>query len=93
MQTIWTFLTYGGGLAVELYAAQLFYRVGALVLYLLAVIFWLSGWAYSASQASAWLSIYNNWVGIYYSSSVSNLPIKNEGIALAACAGLGALVW
>lgn len=75
---ILSFIVYGGAAAIEIWAAHLFFRIAALVAYILTIIFWLSAWAWSASVAS-------DLLGGYYSS--------DYGTALAACAGLGALVW
>ncbi|KAK0701707.1 hypothetical protein B0T26DRAFT_528008 [Lasiosphaeria miniovina] len=81
-----TWIVYGGALALEIWAPQYFYRIAAFVLYILSIIFWLSAWAWSASLAGLWLG-YNTLGGV--------LPkeYKDEGSALGACAGLGALVW
>lgn len=78
---IWSFIVYGGTVAIEIWAPHFFYRVGALVGYILSIIFWLSAWAWSASNASAFMS-------------VKVVKEYNQiGSGLAACAGLGALVW
>ncbi|KAK4683237.1 hypothetical protein QC764_123340 [Podospora pseudoanserina] len=83
---IWSFIVYGGAAAIEIWAPHFFYRIGALVGYILHIIFWLSAWAWSASAASFWLS-YTYGFGFYDSAW------KREGQALGACAGLGALIW
>lgn len=85
-QAIWSFIVYGGAAAIEIWAPHFFYRIGALVGYILHIIFWLSAWAWSASAASFWLS-YTYGFGFYDSAW------KREGQALGACAGLGALIW
>ncbi|KAL1866374.1 hypothetical protein VTK73DRAFT_4752 [Phialemonium thermophilum] len=79
--TIKTMLIFGAAVAIEIWAPQYYYRIGALVAYILGVIFWLSGWAWAASSAAFWLS----WGLDNYNN--------HEGGALAACAGLGALTW
>ncbi|KAK0712176.1 hypothetical protein B0T21DRAFT_247810, partial [Apiosordaria backusii] len=84
---IWSFIIYGGAAAIEIYAPHYFYRIGALVGYILHIIFWLSAWAWSASAAAFWLSYTVTWGFIYDSSW------KSEGQALGACAGIGALIW
>ncbi|KAK4173135.1 hypothetical protein QBC36DRAFT_360725 [Triangularia setosa] len=81
---IWSFIVYGGAAAIEIWAPHFFYRIGALVGYILHIIFWLSAWAWSASAAAFWLSY---TYGFLYDSSW-----KREGQALGACAGLGALI-
>jgi hypothetical protein len=74
---ILNFIVYGATGALELWAPQHFYRIGALIGYILTVIFWLSAWAWSASSASFW--IYVRYTDI--------------GGALGGCAGLGAIAW
>lgn len=84
--TIKSFIVFGGALAVEIWAAHLFFRLVALIAYSVSIIFWLSAWAYAASEASAWLSIsdFDGYVDNYW---------KRVGSALAACAAFGAIVW
>jgi hypothetical protein len=82
-QAIWSFIFYGGGTAVELWAPHMFYRIVALIGYIFSIIFWLSAWAWSASVASIWLA-----GSSYYSTGEKPL-----GGALAGCAGLGAIAW
>ncbi|KAL0471741.1 hypothetical protein QR685DRAFT_437875 [Neurospora intermedia] len=76
--TIWSLLVYGGSLGFQFGAPHLFYRIVGLILYSLAVIFWLAGWAYAASEAAVALGYY------YY---------HDYGSAMAVCAGLGAVAW
>ena len=71
---------------------HLFYRIIAVILYAFSIIFWLSAWAWSASVASLWLSVYSSYGYYGYNDSYYSAG-KAEGAALAACAGLGALVW
>jgi len=90
--TIFTFIVYGGGLALEKFQPNNYFRIGLLIGYIFSVIFWLSGWAWSASLAGLWLSYTDTYRGFgieddYYA------PIRNLGAALAVCAGLGAVVW
>ncbi|KAJ4294902.1 hypothetical protein N0V88_005141 [Collariella sp. IMI 366227] len=75
---IFSFIVYGGAGALEIWAPQHFYCIGAFIAYILTLIFWLTAWAWSASWASTFSSSY--WYG-------------NYGAALGACAGIGALVW
>ncbi|KAK4035433.1 hypothetical protein C8A01DRAFT_17891 [Parachaetomium inaequale] len=82
---ILSFIVYGTAGALELWAPQHFYRIGALIGYILTVIFWLAAWAWSASEASIWL----RGVGWYYGHSYYN----SLGGALGGCAGLGAIAW
>ncbi|KAK3896701.1 hypothetical protein C8A05DRAFT_39751 [Staphylotrichum tortipilum] len=74
---LWSFIVYGGGAALEIWAPQFYYRIGMLVGQILAIIFWLTAWAWSASVASVWLSY----------------RYKTFGGSLAGCAGLGAIAW
>ncbi|CAK7222502.1 hypothetical protein SBRCBS47491_004886 [Sporothrix bragantina] len=84
-----TWIIHGGLFFLEFKMPQYYYRIAALVAYAFSLIFWLSAWAWSASLASFWLSTV-----CYYGvcSSVDSYA-KKEGGALAACAGLGAVVW
>ncbi len=72
---------------MELKAPQMFYRLIAIVGYAVSIIFWLSAWAWAASTAGFWLSYF---CGVDF---CEDGPWKSEGSALAACAGLGAVVW
>jgi hypothetical protein len=81
-----TFIIYGAQIAVEKLAPHMFFRAVAVVLCVISIIFWLSAWAWAASSAGAWLSL-AGYDGFYDGAW------KKEGSALAACAGLGALVW
>lgn len=90
-QAIWSFIVYGGSASLELWAPQYFYRIVSLVGQILAVIFWLAGWAWSASGASALLASANTTS--LFGVTVVNDTFKQLGSALAACAGLGAVVW
>ncbi|KAJ4413911.1 hypothetical protein N0V85_003376 [Neurospora sp. IMI 360204] len=80
--TIWSLVVYGGSLGFQFGAPHLFYRIVGLILYSLAVIFWLVGWAYAASQAALVLDWYGGYGGV-----------NDYGSALAVCAGLGAVAW
>jgi lysylphosphatidylglycerol synthetase-like protein (DUF2156 family) len=79
---------FGGALAIERWAPQFYYRVGFLVGHILTVIFWLTGWAWAASWAAYILSFDN-----YDSYDSIRGAWKAFGQSIAACAGLGALVW
>jgi hypothetical protein len=81
-----TWLIYGIMMFLEFKANHLFYRIVAVVLYSISIIFWLSAWAYSASLAGFWLS-YTCYGGFCDNTWTS------EGAALAVCAALGAVVW
>ncbi|RYP09275.1 hypothetical protein DL765_008500 [Monosporascus sp. GIB2] len=79
---IYSWIVYGGSTVVEIWYAQSYYRVVVLAAYVLAVIFWLSAWAWAASWGSFILA-YANYYG----------PYQRYGAVVAACAGLGAIVW
>ena len=81
-QAIFTWIVYGGSTALEIWAPQWYFRIAVFVAYILSIIFWLTGWAWSASLASYMLSYIS-----YYG------PYKNYGLAMAGCAALGAVVW
>ncbi|KAK4236032.1 hypothetical protein C8A03DRAFT_17280 [Achaetomium macrosporum] len=78
---ILSFIVYGGALSLELWAAQHFYRIGALIGYIFSIIFWLSAWAWSAT-----------WASVFLSPGGSRAD-NSFGGALAGCAALGAVVW
>ncbi|CAK7225035.1 hypothetical protein SCUCBS95973_005724 [Sporothrix curviconia] len=84
-----TWIVHGGLFFLEFKMPRYYYRLVALIAYCFSLIFWLSAWAWSASIASFWLSTvcYGGVCG-----SVDSYA-KKEGGALAACAGLGAVVW
>ncbi|KAI1122616.1 hypothetical protein F5Y10DRAFT_71267 [Nemania abortiva] len=86
--SIWSWLVYGGMLAVEHYAPRFYYRIAFLVGQLLSAIFWISGWAWAASSADYILSFDN-----YSSHDSIRGAWKAFGQTIAACAGVGALVW
>ena len=92
---MWSFIVYGGSIILQFAAPSAYFRIAGLVLYILAIIFWLSAWAYGASAGAAWLawtsSYYGGFLGDYVDTS--NDPARQLGQALAACAGIGALVW
>jgi len=81
-----TWIIYGAFTFIEMKAPHLYYRLLAIIAYTISIIFWLSAWAWSASIGAWYLTDYG------YGYSGIN-PWRNEGAALAACAGLGALLW
>ncbi|KAI0456641.1 hypothetical protein F5B21DRAFT_467379 [Xylaria acuta] len=86
--SIWTWLIYGGMLAIENYAAQFYYRIVVILCQLLSVIFWISGWVWAASWAAYTLSFEN-----YSSYDRIRGAWMAFGRTIAACAGIGAGVW
>jgi len=85
-----TFIIYGIAIAFQFRFPHLFYRIAAIALYAISVVFWLSAWAWSADLAAFWLTWSDGYVddGVFYDPTV-----RNEGAALAVCAALGAVVW
>ncbi|ERT02534.1 uncharacterized protein SPSK_05528 [Sporothrix schenckii 1099-18] len=84
-----TWLIYGILLFVEISMPRSFPRIAAAVAYALSIIFWLSAWAWAASVAALWLSTV-----CYDGTCVKpNSYAAKEGGALAASAGLGAIIW
>ncbi|KAI1828519.1 hypothetical protein F4861DRAFT_6075 [Xylaria intraflava] len=86
--SIWTWLVYGGALAIQRYAPKYYYRIVILIGQILSFIFWIVGWARAASWASYVLSFDN-----YDSYDKIRGAWKAFGQTTAACAGIGALVW
>lgn len=84
-----TWIIYGLAIFIELRAPHLYYRIAALIVYILSCIFWLSAWAWSASLASFWLATYCNG---FLCGSTGDYG-KQVGGALAGCAALGAVTW
>jgi len=84
-----TWIIYGAFTFIEMKAPHLYYRLLAIIAYAISIVFWLSAWAWSASVGAFWLS-FDYGYGLGYSGYA---PLRNEGAALAACAGLGALLW
>jgi hypothetical protein len=84
-----TWIIYGVLMFLEFKMPRYYYRIAALVAFVFSIIFWLSAWAWSASLASFWLST------VCYGGVCVETDdyAKKEGGALAACAGLGAVVW
>lgn len=85
--SIFTFLILGGMLAAEFFAPHMYLRllfVGALIL---DAIFWLSAWAWAASWASNYYSIYNAaGFGLY-------AELQAWGASMLAGSVLGAFTW
>lgn len=66
-------------LAAEFFAHNLFIRIVFVVALALDAIFWLSGWAWAASLASAYNGVYGD--------------ADAYGASMAAAAALGAFTW
>ncbi|EPE03585.1 hypothetical protein F503_01843 [Ophiostoma piceae UAMH 11346] len=84
-----TWLIFGILALFEYRLPQYYFRIVAVIAYAFSIVFWLSAWAWSASNAAFWLSNYCYGGYCYDGDSYA----KKEGGALAACAGLGAVVW
>ncbi|KAJ5005089.1 hypothetical protein K4K57_011937 [Colletotrichum sp. SAR 10_99] len=87
--SLFTLLILGGAMALERFAPQFYFRLALLIVYGVNVLFWLSGWAWSASIASLFLG--NTCIG-----STCFGPTTEEtryGASMAAAAGVGAVNW
>ncbi|OAA56950.1 hypothetical protein SPI_07331 [Niveomyces insectorum RCEF 264] len=84
-----TWIVFGVLAFLEYRMPHLYYRLVALVLYALSLVFWLSAWAWAASIAAFWLGTVCEFGVCVGADSYA----KKEGGALAACAGLGAVAW
>ncbi|KAJ0386472.1 hypothetical protein COL922a_004237 [Colletotrichum nupharicola] len=87
--SLFTLLILGGAMALERFAPQFYFRLALLIPYGVNVLFWLSGWAWSASIASLFLG--NTCIG-----STCFGPTTEEtryGASMAAAAGVGAINW
>ncbi|KAI5866810.1 hypothetical protein GGS23DRAFT_290241 [Durotheca rogersii] len=85
---VFTWVAHGIPIILEVIAPRFYHRLGVLVLYTLSVLFWLIGWAWSASWASYALSLDNTdekWA--------NGGSWKTLGSALGASAGFGAVTW
>jgi hypothetical protein len=91
--TIKTMIILGATIAVERFAPQIYFRLAVIIAYILNVIFWLSGWAWSASVAALFLATScSSYLGTSYCSSPDSYSVK-FGASMAAAAGLGAIAW
>ncbi|KAK6198307.1 hypothetical protein LQW54_010391 [Pestalotiopsis sp. IQ-011] len=77
-----SWIIYGATIFFVLKASRFFYRLVLLIAYLLSAIFWLVGWAWSASWAGA-ISSY------HYRNSLAN----KFGGAMAGDVVVGAIIW
>ncbi|KAJ2998519.1 hypothetical protein NUW58_g293 [Xylaria curta] len=84
--SIWTWLVYGGMLAIEYCAPRFYFRIIIFVGQLLSIAFWISGWAWATSWAAYVLSFDN-----YNSYDRIRGAWKAFGHITATCAGIGAL--
>ncbi|KAF5498005.1 hypothetical protein CGCS363_v008434 [Colletotrichum siamense] len=87
--SLFTLIILGGAMALERFAPQFYFRLALLIAYGVNVLFWLSGWAWSASIASLFLG--NTCIG-----STCFGPTTEEtryGASMAAAAGVGAVNW
>jgi hypothetical protein len=91
--TIKTMIILGATIAVERFAPQIYFRLAVIIAYILSVIFWLSGWAWSASVAALFLATTcTSYLGSSYCSGPGSYDVK-FGASMAAAAGLGAIAW
>jgi hypothetical protein len=83
---IYTWIVFGAYTVIELKAQQFYFRIGALSAYVIGVIFWLTGWSWSASwaaQLSGFTDLFGDTLDVF----------DTFAAVMGACAGLGALVW
>ncbi|KAF6832785.1 hypothetical protein CMUS01_06800 [Colletotrichum musicola] len=86
---IFTLVVLGGAMALERFAPHLYFRIALLIAYGTNVLFWLSGWAWSASIAALFL-------GDACIGSTCFGPTTEEkkyGGSMAAAAAVGAVNW
>ncbi|KAF6833027.1 hypothetical protein CPLU01_05823 [Colletotrichum plurivorum] len=89
LQAIFTLVVLGGAMALERFAPHLYFRLALLIAYGTNVLFWLSGWAWSASIAALFL-------GDACIGSTCFGPTTEEkkyGGSMAAAAAVGAVNW
>ncbi|KAF6812260.1 hypothetical protein CSOJ01_05249 [Colletotrichum sojae] len=86
---IFTLVVLGGAMTLERFAPHLYFRLALLIAYGTNVLFWLSGWAWSASIAALFL-------GDACIGSTCFGPTAEEkkyGGSMAAAAAVGAVNW
>ncbi|KAF9873220.1 hypothetical protein CkaCkLH20_09383 [Colletotrichum karsti] len=87
--TLFTLLVLGGAMALERFAPHLYFRIALLVAYGTNVLFWLAGWAWSASIAALFLG--NTCIGSTCFGPTTGE--KRYGGSMAAAAAIGAVNW
>ncbi|TEA19478.1 hypothetical protein C8034_v009668 [Colletotrichum sidae] len=86
---LFTLVVLGGASAMERFAPHLYFRLALLIAYGTNVLFWLSGWAWSASIAALFLG--DTCIsGICFGPTTEE---KKYGGSMAAAAAVGALNW
>ncbi|KAJ0158602.1 hypothetical protein CTA2_11239 [Colletotrichum tanaceti] len=87
--SLFTVVVIGGAMAAERFAAHLYLRVVVLVGYAVTCLFWLSGWAWSASIAALFLG--NKCIqGTCFGPTTEE---KRYGGSMAGAAAVGAINW
>ncbi|WQF86052.1 hypothetical protein CDEST_11066 [Colletotrichum destructivum] len=89
VKSLFTVVVLGGAMAAERFAAHLYLRVVVLVGYTATCLFWLSGWAWSASIAALFLGntcIQSTCFG-------PTTEEKRYGGSMAGAAAVGAINW
>ncbi|KAL0933337.1 uncharacterized protein CTRU02_212300 [Colletotrichum truncatum] len=86
---IFTLLILGGAMILERFAPQIYFRIALLIAYGTNVLFWLSGWAWSASIAALFLG--NTCIGTTCFGPTTEE--KRYGGSMAAAAAIGAVNW
>ncbi|KAK1723017.1 uncharacterized protein BDZ83DRAFT_653456 [Colletotrichum acutatum] len=88
-QSLFTLLVLGGAMILERFAAHLYFRIAVLVGYGTNCLFWLSGWAWSASIAALFLR--DTCVqGTCFGPTTEE---KRYGGSMAGAAAVGAVNW
>ncbi|KAK1635026.1 hypothetical protein BDP81DRAFT_322719 [Colletotrichum phormii] len=88
-QSLFTLLILGGAMMVEHFAAHLYFRIAVLIGYGTNCLFWLSGWAWSASIAALFLG--DTCVqGTCFGPTTEE---KRYGGSMAGAAAVGAVNW
>ncbi|EJT77934.1 hypothetical protein GGTG_03037 [Gaeumannomyces tritici R3-111a-1] len=86
-----TLIVYGAVTAIQVWAPRMFFRIAALIAYLLGIIFWLASWGWAASMSGVYFSLANTYSNRIYGALPNKL--RQEGGALAGCAAIGAIAW
>lgn len=83
---VYTWILLGFMLVSEYWLPQFYYRIAFIGALLLAVIFWISAWAWAAAVSSWLFKYYDGWFG-------PQAGLDGWGASLAAGAALGAVAW
>ncbi|GKT45756.1 uncharacterized protein ColSpa_05937 [Colletotrichum spaethianum] len=87
--SLFTILVLGGAMAAERFAAHLYFRIAVLIGYATNCLFWLSGWAWTASIAALFLGN----TCIQSTCFAPTTEEKRYGGSMAGAAAVGAVNW